>query len=288
MTEKGNMRLALVVLLLFGLAMAAIALSGCGTPTVTVATTATIGQSPMYQTLIEEFESENEVTVITKEFGSSREALEAGAAGEADALLVSKSAALEEWMKKGYGMSAQDVFYSEFVVVGPDADPAQIRGLDCPGKSCGKIGTAGEAFVTSGDGSDLDTKVMGYWDKCGIDPVGQPWFEKTGQGVKETLAFAGEKQAYTIVDTSTWLANADDVDLKKLVEGCTMLMNQYSFVVIDPNKFPDEKLNLEGAEMLSEFMLGGEAQDMVGAYKEADVVIYHPNATKELDGEDSM
>ena len=285
MIDTRKVRLLLGVLLICGIAAAALVSSGCGPLSVTVATTATIGQSPMYQSLIDEFENKNSVIVVTEEYDSSKEVQEAGAEGKADALLVSKNAALEEWMKKGYALSADDVFYSKFLVVGPDADPAQIRGLDCPAKSCKKIGTAGMAFVACCDGSDLDTKVMGYWTKCGIDPVGQAWFTKTGEGVEETLTVAGEKQAYTVVDTSTWLANESDVNLKKLVEECTMLMNQYSFVVVDTEKFQDGKSNVEGAKTLSEFVLGKKAQDMIGAYKEADVVIYQPNATKKPGGD---
>lgn len=277
----GKAKLLLVLMLACGLVAASLVASGCGAPTVTVGTTETIAQSQMYKTLVDKFEKENNVTVTTKPYANSKEVLAAGAGGQVDALLVSKNAALEEWMKKGYAASADDVFYSNFVVVGPDADPAQIRGLDCPGKSCKKIGTAGQAFLTSGDGSDLDTKIMGYWKACGIDPVGQAWFTTTGKDVTETLSAADDKQAYTVVDTSTWLANEKNVNLKKLVEGCSMLMNQYSLVLIDPAKFPKEEVNAEGARKLSAFALGEEGQGAIGSYKEAGVVIYQPNATRQ-------
>jgi tungstate transport system substrate-binding protein len=75
------------------------------------------------------------------------------------------------------------------------------------------------------------------------------------------------------------------VELTKLVEGCTMLMNQYSFVVIDPGQFPDAKMNTEGAQKLEEFLVSPSGQDMIGAYEEAGVVIYHPNVTKQADEE---
>jgi tungstate transport system substrate-binding protein len=274
-----------VAVLLACMAAAGIVITGCGTATVVVATTSETAQSPLYGMLVERFEKDNGVTVKTETYGSSKEVLEAGAQGKADALLVSNKMALDEWMNQGYALSAPDVFYSDFIVVGPEADPAQIKGLDCPGKSCKKIGTAGEAFVARGDGSDLDAKVMGYWAKCGVDPAGQSWFTKTGEDMAATLAVAGEEQAYTVCDMSTWLKNKDSVELNKLVEGCTMLMNQYSFVVIDPGKFPDAKLNTEGAQKFEDFLVSPAGQEMIGAYEEAGVVIYHPNVTAQADEE---
>lgn len=281
MRKKEIARLVLVILLASSFAVSLFVVSGCGTPTLTLATTATIGNSPVYKALIKDFESNNSVNVTTLKYVNSKEVLNAGAGGKADALLVSKNAALEDWMNKGYASSADDVFYSDFVVVGPDADPAQIRGLDCPGKSCKKIGTAGAAFFACGDGSDLDTKVTGYWVKAGIDPVGQPWYTKTGEAIAKTLAAADGEQAYTIVDNSTWLARQNNLSLKKLVEGCSMLMNQYSIVVVNPEKFKNGEINSKDARAFVVFALGEDAQNMIGKYKESDMVIYHPNATEE-------
>lgn len=274
-----------VALVLASLVVTGVIIAGCGTASVVVATTGETAQSPLYGMLVEQFEQDYGVTVKTETYGSSKEVLEAGAQGKADALLVSNKMALDEWINQGYALSAPDVFYSDFIVVGPEADPAQIRGLDCPGKSCKKIGTAGEAFVARGDGSDLDAKVMGYWAKCGVDPAGQAWFTKTGEDMVATLTVAGETQAYTVCDMSTWLGNKDSVELSKLVEGCTMLMNQFSLVVIDPAKFPDAKLNTEGARKFEEFLVSPSGQEMIGAYEEAGVVIYHPNVTKEAEEE---
>ncbi len=284
MARSTTTRRVTAVVILACVAVSALFAGGCDSKsTVIVATTAEMAQSTLYGELVAAFEKQSGVTVQTEVYDSSAAALEAGAQGKADALLVSKTAALDEWMKQGNGKSASDVFYSDFIVVGPDADPAQIRGLDCPGKSCKKIGTAGEEFVACGDGSDLDAKVMGYWAKCGVDPAGQAWFSKTGSGVPATLQEASDQQAYTICDTSTWLEMKDDLQIQKLVEGCTMLMNQYVLVVVNPDAVPDSKLNADGADKLAVFMTGEDGQAMVGTYTESGVVIFHPNATKQVE-----
>jgi tungstate transport system substrate-binding protein len=267
----------------FCLATAFFSITGCESKsTVTVATTADIAQSEMYAKLVEEFEKASGVTVTTEVFDNSAAALEAAAQGLADALVVGKAATSEEWVNN-YALSSSDVFYNEFMVVGPEADPAMITGLDCPGKSCKKIGTAGEEFVACGDGSDLGAKVMGYWAKCGVNPNGQAWFTQTGSGVPATLDKASELQAYTICDTSTWLQVKDGLQLTKLVTGCGMLLNQYVVVVVNPDVFPEDELNTAGAEEFAKFVLGEDGQAMIGAYQEAGVVIYHPNATRQAE-----
>ncbi len=283
MMRKGAVRRVAAAVVLASIIAAGVIIAGCGTATVVVATTSETAESPLYAQLVERFEKDYGVTVKTETYASSVEVLEAGAQGKADALLVSNKAALDEWINQGYSLSANDVFYSEFLVIGPEADPAQVRGLDCPAKSCKKIGMAGLPFVARGDGSDLDAKVKGYWVKNGLNPVGQPWYTPDGGDMLATLQLAGEQQGYTVCDTSTWLENKGDIPLTDLVVKCTMLMNQYSLVVIDPAKFPDLELYTEGAEKLAEFMIGEAGQEMTGAYQESGVVIYYPNATKQAD-----
>jgi tungstate transport system substrate-binding protein len=286
MIRKGMARRLTAVAVLVCLVASGIAIAGCGAPTVVIATTGDMAQSPLYGMLIEAFEKEYGMRVKTETYSSSMEVLEAGTRGEADALLVGNKAALDEWMGQGYALSDADVFYSEFLVIGPEEDPAEVRGLDCPAKSCKKIGMAGLPFVARGDGSDLDAKVKGYWVKNGLDPTGQPWYTPNGGGMAATLQLAGEQQAYTICDMSTWLSNGDDIPLEDLKVVCTMLMNQYSLVVVDPGKFPDAKMNTEGARKLAEFMVGETGQSIAGAYEESGVVIYHPNATRQMEGEE--
>jgi len=278
----------MVVAVLACMAATGIVIAGCGAASVVVATTAETAQTALYGMMVEQFEKEYGVEVETVTYGSSKEVLEAGAQGKVDALLVSNKAALDEWMKQEYALSSNDVFYSEFLVVGPEADPAQVTGLDCPAKSCKKIGMAGQPFVARGDGSDLDAKVKGYWVKNGLDPTGKPWYTPDGGDMLTTLQLAGEQQGYTVCDTSSWLENKEDIPLSDMQVVCTMLMNQYTLVVLDPGKFPETEMNTGGAQKLAEFMVSESGQEMIGAYKEAGEVIYHPNATQQAEEEQPM
>ena len=281
--RTGTIRQLVAAAVLVSMIATGILVAGCGTATVTVATTSETAQSELYGMLVEQFEREYGMKVETVTYGSSKEVLEAGAQGKADALLVSNKAALDEWIKQEYSLSSNDVFYSEFLVVGPEADPAQVTGLDCPAKSCKKIGMAGQPFVARGDGSDLDAKVKGYWVKNGLDPSGKLWYTPDGGDMLATLQLAGEQQGYTVCDTSTWIENKEDIPLSDMQVVCTMLMNQYSLVVLDPGKFSDIEMNTEGAQKLAEFLVSESGQEMIGAYEEAGMVIYHPNATQEAE-----
>ena len=54
-------------------------------------------------------------------------------------------------------------------------------------------------------------------------------------------------------------------------------------MVVNPDAVPDSKLNADGADKLAVFMTGADGQAMVGAYTESGVVIFHPNATKQVE-----
>ena len=274
--KNGVLAAVVLAALLAGL----FALSGCGASTLTLGTTQSFRQSGLLAQILPRFEKQYniKVTVVAKDTAS--EVLKLGEEGKEDVLLVNSREGASSFMKNGLGSYNKDVMYGDLIVVGPSTDPAQIKGLDCPGKSCKKIGTAGATFVCRGDGSDLNSKVMGYWKKCGIDPTGKAWFVVTGQGMVPTLQVASEKQGYTITDMLTWLQNEKQLNLVKLVEGCTMLFDQYTGIVVNPDKHPDKKLNTEQAEEFAEYLAGSEGQQQIGEYKKHGVVLYHPNAPK--------
>lgn len=274
--ESGVLAVVVVAVLLAGL----FALSGCGAGTMTLGTTRNLQQSGLLAQILPRFEKQYnmKVTVVAKD--TAAEVLKLGEEGSVDVLLVNSMEGVYNLVKNGFGSGNKDVMYGDLVVVGPSADPAQIKGLDCPGKSCKKIGTVGATFVCRGDSSDLNSKAMGYWKKTGIDPTGKAWFVVTGEGMVPTLKVASEKQGYTVTDMLTWLQNEKELNLVKLVEGCTMLFDQYTVVVVNPAKHPGEKLNTQQAENFAKYLAGSEGQQQIGGYKKYSVVLYHPNAPK--------
>ena len=277
----------LTVLFVGLLIVPVLAVAGCGQGSLTLGTTTSLQQSGLLSRILPGFEKQNnvKVTVVTK--GIAAEVFQLGEQGKADVLLVNNREGVKSFVDANPGSSEKDIMYGDMVIVGPAADPAQIQGLDCPGKSSKKIAAAGATYVCMGGGSDINTKVMGYFKKNNIDPSGQAWFNVTNQPMSATLKIASDKQGYVITDRLTWLANQKKLNLVKLVEGCSMLMDQYTAVVVNPANQKDKAFNTKAAEDFASYLAGSQAQKQIGAYTRNREAIYHANAPKDNGMDDS-
>lgn len=277
---KVLLAIALVCLLAAGLIIA-----GCGESeptTLVLATTTSTQDSGLLDVLIPEFEKEYNVKVKTLAVGTG-EALKMGEKGDADVLLVHSKAAEEEFVKNGFGLERVQVAYNDFVIVGPQDDPATIKGENSAAEAFEKIAAAQATFVSRADDSGTDKAEKKLWQEAGIDPKGQPWYIETGQGMGETLTVTNEKNGYTLSDRATFVTRPES-NLVILVEGDQALFNQYGVIVVNPEKHPNLNLNTQGASDFVRFLTSEEGQKMIGDYQKSGVVLFHPNATGESDG----
>lgn len=279
-----------LVLLVITLTLAAslMALAGCGEKeesksSLVLATTTSTQDSGLLDMLIPEFEEKYGVMVKTIAVGTG-EALKMGERGDADVLLVHAKDSEEELVDGGYGLERVEVMYNDFIIVGPEADPAGIGGEKNAADAFKKIAETGSTFVSRGDDSGTNKKEKKIWAEAGVDPAGQPWYVETGQGMGNTLTVAAEKQGYTLSDRATYLSKKETVDLVIVVEGDKALFNQYSVIVVNPEKHPDLDLNVEGAGDFVEFLTSDEGQESIGSYEKYDTVLFHPNAKCETRG----
>jgi tungstate transport system substrate-binding protein len=261
---------------------------GKGEPTeLVLATTTSTQDSGLLDELLPVFEEKYNVKVKTIAVGSG-EAMDLGKAGDADVLMVHAPASEEAFVKAGYGLERVKFMYNDFVIVGPDADPAAVKGNKSAADAFKKIADAGAAgtaiFVSRADDSGTHKAELKIWKEAGVEPNGQSWYVETGQGMAETLTIANEKKAYTLVDRATYLAQKESLQLVILVEGDKALYNQYSVIVVNPEKHQDLELNVENAGDLVEFVTGEEGQDMIGKYKKYDTILFYPNAAGETRG----
>lgn len=286
MTER---RMKIVSLLMVLLALAAASLfvaAGCGNSkptTLVLATTTSTQDSGLLDVLIPAFEKQYNVKVKTLAVGTG-EALKMGEKGDADVLLVHSKAAEEEFVKNGFGLERVQVAYNDFIVVGPAADPAGIKGDKSAVDAFKKIAANGATFVSRADDSGTNKAELAIWKAAGIDPKGQPWYVETGQGMGETLTITDQKQGYTLSDRATFVTREGTVKLVILVEGDKALFNQYGVIIVNPGKHPNIKLNTAGAADFVEFLTSEKGQEMVGAYKKNGVVLFHPNASGQTRG----
>ena len=244
----------------------ALAAAGCGDDAggskgraLVLATTTSTQDSGLLDVLVPAFERETGYRVKTIAVGSG-EALELGARGEADVLLVHSPAAEEELMRGGKANRRQLVMHNDFVVVGPPGDPAKIAGK-APAAAFRAIAAAGARFVSRGDDSGTHKAELGFWDAAGVAPAGS-WYAETGQGMGATLRVADERKAYTLADRGTYLAQPGE--LKVLVEGDPDLLNVYH--VIDMTTRAGERVNAEGAQAFADWIVSADVQATIGAF----------------------
>ena len=202
----------------FTLFIATFALLACALPaaaaskSVILATTTSTQDSGLLDVLVPLFEKESGFQVKTISVGSGQ-AMKMGEKGEADVLLVHSPDAEKKFMTDGFGVSRRLVMHNDFIIVGPAADPAKIKG----GKAADalkRIAQSGAIFVSRGDNSGTHAKEKGLWKAAAINPEGQKWFQQTGLGMGQTLNVAAEKKGYTLTDRATYLS------LKKEPRSC--------------------------------------------------------------------
>ncbi|MBN1288149.1 MAG: extracellular solute-binding protein [Actinobacteria bacterium] len=247
-----------------------------------LATTTSTQDTGLLDVLLPEFEKEYGITVKPIAVGTG-EALKMGEDGDADVVMVHAKASEEEFIKNGFGLERVEIMYNDFIIVGPEADPAGIKGLDAV-EAFKKIAGTNSTFLSRGDDSGTHKKELTIWKEAGIDPKGQPWYIETGQGQSNTLTVANEKQGYMLSDRATYLSMKESITLVILVEGSKSLLNQYSVIICNPEKHPNLDLNVEGAADFVKFLTSEEGQEMIGSFEKYNTALFHPNARGETDG----
>jgi tungstate transport system substrate-binding protein len=227
-----------------------------------LATTTSTQDSGLLDELLPRFQDESGCSVKTVAVGSG-EALELGEKGDADVLLVHSPEAEQEYMNGGHGASREAVMHNDFIVVGPEDDPAGINGAGSAADAFTSISKAEAPFASRADESGTHTKELSIWEAAGIQPKGS-WYIETGQGMGETLTIASQKQAYTLSDRGTFLAT-DNLDSELLVEGGKDLLNPYHVIVVEA-----EGVNRECAQEFSDWITSPETQDEIGSFGMAE------------------
>ncbi len=227
-----------------------------------LATTTSTYDSGLLDAIIPIFEEQSGYTVKIVAVGTGK-ALTMGREGNADLLLVHAPPAEKEFMNEGYGSERFLVMHNDFVFIGPPDDPAGIQGLESPLDTLTQIAENESIFVTRGDDSGTNKKELTFWKDAEITPDGD-WYIESGQGMGATLRIASEKDAYTLTDRSTFLAQQDILTSEILVEGHESLLNVYHVMIVNPDLW--ENTNLEGAQALAAFFVSKEGQTMIGEF----------------------
>ncbi|HHN47101.1 MAG TPA: tungsten ABC transporter substrate-binding protein [Planctomycetes bacterium] len=252
---------------------------GKGGGRIRLATTTSTENSGLLDVLLPPFSERYGISVEVIAVGTGR-AMKHGENGDVDVILVHARRQEEEFIRQGFGVNRRDVMHNDFVIVGPEADPAGIRGMLDAADAMRKIAAAGATFVSRGDESGTHAKEKELWDGGGVEPSGK-WYLSAGQGMGAVLAIAHEKQVYTLADRGTFIAYGPKVSLKVLVEKVPRLFNPYSVIAVNPERHPHVKYmqammfigwltSPEGRKIISGFKVGGEQLFFPGGVTGAD------------------
>lgn len=240
-----------------------------------LATTTSTRDTGLLDVLVPEFDKKYGVTTKVVAVGTG-EALEMGKQGNADVVLVHSRKAEDEFVASGYGINRKDVMYNFFFIVGPKNDPAGAAEAKSAEEAMKKIAEFKGLFVSRGDQSGTHKKELSIWEKYSLKPQGEEWYKETGQGMGDTLTIASEMGAYTLVDSGTWYAFEDKVNLKIVVEGDPILFNPYGVIAVNPEKYPN--INHKAAAAFIEFITSEEGQKIIGDYKSNGKQLFVPDA----------
>lgn len=243
-----------------------------------LATTTSTQDSGLLDFLLPIFHEQSGYIVKTIAVGTGK-ALKMAEDGNADILLVHAPSAEIELMDSGYGKERFLVMHNDFVIVGPASDPAGIRGLISPVDSLQMILDTNSTFLSRGDDSGTHKKEVEFWNATGTSPDGD-WYLESGQGMAASLRIASEKDAYTLTDRATYLANQDILHSEILVEGDNQLLNVYHVIVVNPEVWP--LVNFDGAMAFASFLISDEIQSLIGNYgvEQFGQQLFTPDADK--------
>ena len=191
------------------------------------------------------------------------QALKMAETGKFDLVLVHAKTLEEKFIADGFGTKRYDLMYNDFVILGPASDPAKIKGMMDAAAALKTIAQAQASFVTRGDKSGTHVKEREVWKKAGVEPQGA-WYQVFPEGAKgnaPTLAFANEKQAYTVMDRATYITMKAKITLQILVERDDILLNYMTVIPVNPAKFP--QVHHAEAMQFVEWLQGREAQTLI-------------------------
>ncbi|OAI51662.1 tungsten ABC transporter substrate-binding protein, partial [Betaproteobacteria bacterium SCGC AG-212-J23] len=206
------------------------------------------------------------------------QALDMGRRGDADVVFVHARPLEEKFLAEGFGVKRQDVMYNDFVLIGPKADPARVRGEKDVREAFRKIRGAQMPFVSRGDRSGTHFAELEIWKTAGIDIAKDKgaWYRDTGQGMGPALNTAAGMNAYILADRGTWLSFKNRGDLAVLVEGDKQLFNQYGIMLVNPQKHPSVKREL--GQAFIDWIVSPEGQNAIASYKIGGEQLFFPNA----------
>jgi len=272
---KRLLTIALSLVLTIAMALPAFA----GKTLMMATTTSTANTGLLDELIVPQFKKDTGIEIKFVAVGTGK-ALKMAENCDVDVVLVHAPGAEKKYMDKGVLVDRKELMYNDFVIIGPASDPAGVKGMKVA-EALKTIAAKKAVFASRGDNSGTNKKELSLWKAAGMAvPEKDAWYVQTGQGMLPTINIANEKNGYTMTDRGTYIKYADtkggNPPLKVLVEGDTVLFNQYSALAVNTAKCKDAQYDL--AKQFIAWMASPGTQQAIGNFKLLGKKLFIPNA----------
>lgn len=250
-----------------GLAAVLLALTSftAAADTMRMAVTTSFHNSGLSDVLLPAIEADTGLELQLLVVGTGQ-AIRLGQAGDVDAILVHSRPAEDAFVAEGFATHRTEIMYNDFVVVGPQSDPAGIEEAVSAKDALERISRSKAEFVSRGDDSGTHKKELSLWTAAGLDPEQfQDWYKAVGAGMGSALNTAAGLNAYIISDRASWLNFGNKRDLRLLYSGDPSLFNQYAYLPINVEKHTHVKS--KEATALEDWLVSARAKELINAYQ---------------------
>jgi tungstate transport system substrate-binding protein len=244
---------------------------------ITVASTTSTENSGLFRYLLPLFQHDTGIEARVVAVGTGQ-AIALAQRGDADVLLVHHKPSEEQFVAEGFGVRRYDVMYNDFVLVGPQTDPAGVKGTTDVAAALAQIAARRAVFVSRGDDSGTHKLELSLWQTVGVDVAAASgtWYRETGAGMGGTLNIASGLEAYALTDRGTWLSFKNRGKLAMLVEGDSRLFNQYGVILVNPAKH--KHIKAKDGQAFIDWLLSDRGQQAIAAFRLEGKQAFFPNA----------
>ncbi|MDP6166772.1 MAG: substrate-binding domain-containing protein [Gammaproteobacteria bacterium] len=243
-------------------------------PSIRLATTTSTYNSGLLDYLLAEFQSAEGIEVQVIAVGTGK-ALRMGQNGDVDVVMTHAPDAEAKFVADGHGIEPLGVMYNDFIIVGPQSDPASLSSLHSVSEGLQALAISEQRFLSRGDDSGTHKKELQLWQSIEAKP-GFSGYLESGRGMGHTLQMASELQGYTLSDRGTWLAMKDKLDLQVLLQSDPRLLNPYQIILINPQHHPHVQADL--GRQFQHWMVSEVGQAAIGAFRINDEALFVPSA----------
>ncbi len=258
--------------------LAAINAGSAQQETIVLASTTSVEASGLLLNILAQFTAKTGITINVVAQGTGK-ALDTARRGDADLLLVHDPEAEQQFMDEGHGSVRRQIAWNDFIIVGPSADPAHVKGGNDSVAALKAIAASQAPFISRGDKSGTNAAELRLWKLAGQTPdvlINGKWYRDIGGGMGQALNAASAMDAYTLSDRGTWLSFNNKGSLIVVIEGDPRLLNRYDVIELNPQKHAAEKH--AAAKALADWLVSAEGQQAIGAYQVNGQKLFNPSA----------